>query len=80
MSLLPADDAVLAFVRSDTSQTPASMLCVFNLSAQAVRYALPAKQSGWVLDSQHPLAATARLEQQHLLLQPYAVAFATPQN
>ena len=41
ITLLPADDQVLAFVRDPDARWGAPQLCAFNLSRQPARYALP---------------------------------------
>ncbi|WP_394791310.1 alpha-glucosidase family protein [Rhodoferax sp.] len=74
MELLPADDAVLAFVRrSDAGQ---AVLCAFNLTADAVHYALPGGLPVPTLDTSHPLPS-GTLEGQTLVLAPYSAVFAT---
>ncbi len=75
MDLLPADDAVLAFVRRDAGSDVA-MLCAFNLSANTAAYALPMTHRVALLNVAHPLAPAA-LYGQTLVLPPCGAAFAT---
>jgi len=79
MELLPADDAVLAFVRRNSDSDPESgraLLCAFNLSSRTAHYTLPATCRAAALDVAHPLPASA-LSGQTLVLPPCGAAFAT---
>ena len=77
IELLPADDAVLAFVRRDEGADASdALLCAFNLSSSAVRYALPVGYRPAALDVAHPLPA-ATLDGTTLVLPPCGAAFAT---
>ncbi len=78
IELLPADDAVLAFIRRDTAtDPPQALLCAFNLSASEVRYALPADRVPTELDAPpHPLPS-GWLVGPTLELPPCGAAFAT---
>nr|WP_315246433.1 alpha-glucosidase family protein [uncultured Albidiferax sp.] len=73
IDLLAADDAVLAFVRRDQD---AALLCAFNTSPQAARYALPDGMVWSAMDTSHSLP-TGVLDGQTLVLPPYGVVFAT---
>jgi len=73
IELLPADDAVLAFVRRSDD---AALLCAFNLGASPVRYALPDQVRPLALDTLHSLPSGA-LDGQTLVLPPYSAVFAT---
>jgi alpha-glucosidase len=75
IDLLPADDAVLAFVRRHADSSGA-MLCAFNLSATEARYALPAEWCSAQFDLSLPLAP-ATLVGTTLVLPPCGAAFAT---
>lgn len=77
IELLPADDAVLAFVRRSDDGARA-MLCAFNLGASEARYALPADRPLSALDLSHPLPSGS-LDGQTLVLPPCGAAFATLQ-
>ncbi|MDP9044500.1 MAG: alpha-amylase family glycosyl hydrolase [Pseudomonadota bacterium] len=72
LTLLPADDAVLAFVRGDAD---GSWLCAFNLGSEPARYRLPAEWAHAVLDPTLGLAPASRVDDV-LLLPPCGVAFA----
>lgn len=74
IDLLPADDAVLAFVRRGADGT--ALLCAFNLGAHEARYALPADRRPTALDVSHPLPSGS-LDDQFLLLPPCGAAFAS---
>jgi alpha-glucosidase len=74
IDLLPADDAVLAFVRRHADSSGA-MLCAFNLSATEARYALPAEWRSAQFDLSLPLAP-ATLVGTTLVLPPCGAAFA----
>jgi alpha-glucosidase len=86
LALLPADDAVLAFVRHDDAATP--VLCVFNLGASAVSYTLPAtlahgQPNPWRVsgDIKAPASeAAATRHDQTFTLPPYSAAFASLQQ
>jgi alpha-glucosidase len=75
MELLPADDAVVAFIRRD-AQGGAAMLCAFNLSGVAAHYTLPPSCRTATPAIPHPLPA-ATLSGQTLTLPPCGAAFAT---
>ena len=86
LSLLPADDAVLAFVRHGDGGTP--LLCVFNLDASPRSYTLPAKlahgqPNPWQVtgDIEAPASqAGATRQDQTFTLPPYSAAFASLQQ
>jgi alpha-glucosidase len=75
MDLLPADDAVVAFIRRD-AQGGDAMLCAFNLGPATVHYTLPPRCRAATLAIPHPLPA-ATLSGQTLMLPPCGAAFAT---
>jgi alpha-glucosidase len=74
IELLPADDAVLAFVRRDESDASKALLCAFNLGGTEARCVLPAEAIPREFDTTHPLPGGA-LAGQTLVLPPCGVAF-----
>lgn len=82
MELLPADDAVLAFVRRDPEggESGAAMLCMFNLGSSAASYRLPTTHHIAALNVAHPLPAATLSNHalgQTIVLPPCGAAFAT---
>lgn len=79
IELLPAHDAVLAFVRytpqSADGAAQAAVLCAFNLSSTVQRYQLPAGRA-WLLLNGIPELPRATLEGNVLVLAPCGAAFA----
>ena len=71
IELLPADDAVLAFVRRDAS---GALLCVFNLASAEARYTLPEGATPCTLDASAPLPL-ATLAGSTLVLPPFGAAY-----
>lgn len=69
MSLLPAHEQVVAFVRSDGHER---VLCAFNLSGQVARYALPLQAPVTAL---HGHGFSGAVEGVELVLQPYDAFF-----
>jgi alpha-glucosidase len=73
MTLLPAHEQVLAYVREQDGQR---VLCVFNFSDQALQWALP---EGWAQAQPLPGSGLegARLQGGHVELEPWGGLFAT---
>jgi len=75
IELLPADDAVLAFVRRSADGAAPALLCAFNLDATEARYTLPAAVQVASLVTDHPLPAGS-LSGTALVLPPHGAVFA----
>ncbi|WP_372525582.1 alpha-glucosidase [Piscinibacter sp.] len=74
-ALLPAHDAVLAFIRDARAELGRPLLCAFNLSGQPARYELPA---GTRVTAQHdgPALPAGALDGNVITLPPYGALFA----